>query len=179
MPRQAEDLIGRRFGRLVVLERHGSCQYGPTWLCKCDCGNTKIAAGALMKRGSTMSCGCIAEELRKKNFTGAHRTHGGSGSRLYIVWQDMLNRCYRENVRPYKWYGAKGIKVCDDWHDFVKFRDWAYSTGYDDAAERGKCTIDRINPYGDYEPSNCRWVDMKTQANNKRRHHERPADNVR
>lgn len=81
----------------------------------------------------------------------------------------MLNRCERERVHEYKWYGALGVKVCDEWHDFAVFRDWANSSGYDPDAPHGKCTIDRIDPYGDYEPSNCRWVTMAEQARNKRR----------
>ena len=81
----------------------------------------------------------------------------------------MKKRCENPNCASYKWYGAKGVIVCEEWHDYTKFKEWALSSGYDDTAKKGDCTIDRINPYGNYEPSNCRWVNMKVQANNKRK----------
>ena len=70
--------------------------------------------------------------------------------------------------KSYKWYGAKGISVCPEWHDYSTFKKWAISNGYDENAKQWDCTIDRINPYGDYEPSNCRWASMAEQAKNKR-----------
>lgn len=85
----------------------------------------------------------------------------------------MRQRCYRPENRAYKWYGALGVTVCDEWNkSYEAFRKWAYDNGYDKNAERGKCTLDRINCTGNYEPSNCRWVGMDVQARNKRRRHE-------
>ena len=78
----------------------------------------------------------------------------------------MRSRCKRENDKSYIYYGAKGITVCDEWEDFVNFRDWALSHGYSD-----DLTIDRINPKGNYEPSNCRWATEKQQQNNKTSNH--------
>ena len=77
----------------------------------------------------------------------------------------MKSRCYNKNTRDYqKWYGCHGIVVCDEWkNDFKAFYDWSISHGY-----RDDLTIDRIDPYGDYCPDNCRWADLKTQANNKK-----------
>lgn len=80
----------------------------------------------------------------------------------------MKKRCESSNHKDYKWYGAKGVSVCDDWHDYRVFKEWAINNGYDENAEWGQCTIDRINPYGNYDPSNCRWVSMAEQARNKR-----------
>ena len=80
----------------------------------------------------------------------------------------MKKRCENKNCKSYKWYGAKGVSVCDEWHDYSAFKKWALDNGYDEKAEKGECTIDRINPYGDYEPSNCKWVSMAEQARNKR-----------
>lgn len=80
----------------------------------------------------------------------------------------MKRRCENSNHKDYKWYGAKGITVCEEWHNYPAFKQWAVENGYDENAPKGKCTIDRINPYGNYEPNNCRWVDMKTQNSNKR-----------
>ena len=79
----------------------------------------------------------------------------------------MKSRCNNHKYRDYKWYGGKGIKLCREWNDsFKAFHDWAYENGYDPQAPRGKCTIDRIDPDGDYEPSNCRFADMHTQRVN-------------
>ena len=97
------------------------------------------------------------------------RKHGLSRTRIYGVYRDMYNRCYNEKDISYDNYGGRGIKVCQEWlDDFMIFRKWAYDNGYDENAPRGNYTLDRINPDGDYEPSNCRWANNYTQMNNKR-----------
>jgi len=79
--------------------------------------------------------------------------------RLYKLLTSIKQRCYNPNHNHYKFYGAKGIKVCDEWkNDFYKFKEWALENGYDYNAPKGKCTIDRIDHKGNYEPSNCRFV---------------------
>lgn len=89
--------------------------------------------------------------------------HGGSKTRLYTIWINMKSRCYNPKCKEYRWYGAKGIKVCNEWlNDFSAFHEWAISNGYSD-----KLTIDRENCNGNYEPSNCRWADWITQQNNR------------
>lgn len=136
------DLTGKRFGRLIVIKENGRTKSGSKlWLCQCDCGKSVIASQGNLKRGNTMSCGCIMQ------------IHGESRTRLYSIWRHMKHRCTNINDKDYNYYGGKGIKVCKDWDNYENFRDWAVSSGYDDTL-----TIDRINPNKDYEPNNCRWI---------------------
>lgn len=89
--------------------------------------------------------------------------HGMSGTRLHRIWTEMKTRCLNQNDCHYKWYGARGISVCDEWLDFVPFSEWALSNGYKD-----DLTIDRIDNDGNYEPSNCRWITQSEQCKNHR-----------
>lgn len=90
--------------------------------------------------------------------------------RLRGVYEGIKERCYNPNAKSYKYYGARGICVCDLWlNSYAEFHDWAIENGYVEDAPRGKCTIDRIDCAGNYEPDNCRWVDMKVQNANRRR----------
>lgn len=88
--------------------------------------------------------------------------------RLYSVWVSMRTRCHNPNSPAYKWYGAIGITMCPEWENYESFREWAKQSGYDPYAPRGKCTIDRINSFGNYEPSNCRWATVTEQNRNQR-----------
>lgn len=159
------DLTGQRFGRLTVIERHGSDRHGlATWRCLCDCGNEHICRGRVLRLGKTISCGCVNQELRKKRTT----KHDKRRTRIYGVWTSMKNRCYNPKSNRYHRYGARGITVCDEWREnFQAFYDWAMTNGYDENASKGKCTIDRIDNDKGYSPDNCRWVDMKEQSKNK------------
>lgn len=158
-----KDMTGKRFGKLKVIEYAGPNYRGDaTWRCICDCGRETIVQGQALRAGLTKSCGCYNSESK--------RTHGGTHERLYGIWQGIRGRCYRKKDKSYKYYGGRGVKVCDEWrHDYAVFREWALSNGYDPEAEFQGCTIDRIDPYGDYSPENCRWTDIVTQERNKRR----------
>jgi len=159
------DLTNKKFERLTVVERAENSKNGEAkWLCKCDCGKLKIVKGNHLREGTIKSCGCLESENEKT----VNVTHGGSYDRLYNVWLGIRKRCYNKNEPAYHNYGGRGISVCKEWHIYSVFREWALITGYDKKAVRGKCTIDRINFNGNYEPSNCRWVDMKVQRNNQR-----------
>ena len=154
----SKDIIGKRFGKLVVLEptnkRSGT---DVVWKCQCDCGNIAYVATRHLRGNSTKSCGCMQNH---------GKTHGESFSRLYNVWSAMKRRCFNPNDKRYANYGGRNIKVCEEWLNFEPFRDWAIANGYRYDADYGKVTIDRIDVNGDYEPSNCRFADIKTQTNN-------------
>lgn len=159
------DLRNKQFGRLRVISDIGRTKDRHIlWHCICECGNYVDVSSRDLQTGHTRSCGC----LQKDRMSEVKLIHGDRDSRLYSVWKTMKKRCENPNCKSYKWYGAKGISVCAEWHDYSQFKEWALSNGYDESAKKYDCTIDRINPCGNYEPSNCRWVDMKVQNANKR-----------
>lgn len=129
------------------------------WLFKCDCGNEKIIDKHSVTSGHTKSCGC---NMVPKEFKHLQNT------RLFSIWRGMMNRCYLKSKCNYRYYGGRGIKVCDDWNEtwhrgFLRFYDWAIKSGYKDGL-----TLDRIDVNGDYCPENCRWVTWEVQVENRR-----------
>lgn len=149
-----KDLSGQVFGRLTVLERTGTAKSGHAiYAVQCDCEKKTVfnVNSNDLKKGHTKSCGC------------KRKPHGLSQSRLYRAWQNMKNRCDRETDISYKNYGERGITYTNEWGEFIPFRDWALSNGYEE-----DLTLERINVNGNYEPSNCTWVPMSEQSKNKR-----------
>ena len=156
------DLTTQQFGRLTVLRQSGKNKWNcAEWECLCLCGKTVIVGGYNLRKGRTKSCGCLSREKAKERFT----THGEEGTRLYITWRNMKARCQNYKHKQYKDWGGRGITVCEEWQEYIPFRDWAMANGYQE-----NLTIDRIdNNDGMYEPNNCRWITQAEQNRNYRR----------
>jgi hypothetical protein len=163
------DIAGMRFGRLVVLSFHGIRGHKAFWVCACDCGQRVIVQGKRLRAGHTRSCSCLRNEV------AAHRCfrHGraylqgrSAGPRIatreYRAWLNMKQRVLNSKSEDYKYYGERGITICDRWRN--SFADFF--------ADMGPCPealeLDRIEVDGNYEPGNCRWADELTQARNRR-----------
>lgn len=167
------DLVGKKFGRLLVIKRVENTKNGSSrWLCKCDCGKRTITTASHLKSGHTKSCGCLSKEVAKqKAFNNKYfYKHGLSKDetfrRISYIRTSMKSRCYKPTNNEYKYYGGRGIKVCNEWLDeengVMNFYNWSINNGY-----KNNLSIDRIDVNGNYEPNNCRWATPKEQARNK------------
>jgi len=159
------DLAGKRFGKLLVKERATNRSKSVVhWLCVCDCGNQSIVASQNLKNQTTKSCGCLRKEQGR--LAGLRsKVHGMIKTPTHNSWTSMKIRCSNPLDNNYRFYGAKGVTVCEQWMDFQNFLA--------DMGERPEGTsLDRINPFGNYEPSNCRWATAETQLQNTRKNYK-------
>lgn len=160
---QLIDLSGLRYGRLRVINQAQNRGKKVMWNCICDCGNQTVVSSTHLRQGHTQSCGCLVSENASILFS----THGETDTALYRMWYNMKTRCNYEKSDHYRFYGARGIKVCEDWErSYELFRDWAISSGYVEGL-----TIERKDNDKGYNPDNCRFIPMRTQYYNTRRNH--------
>lgn len=156
---RALDLSGRRFEKLVAVRRIGSRNGHALWLCRCDCGNDAKCTANALRSGNSKTCGCSWREPNKYNLQHGHRPQGKK-SPTYISWQSMKNRCTNPSHEGFHRYGGRGIVFDPRWGKFENFLA--------DMGERPEgCTLDRIDPNGNYAADNCRWATPLQQRHNR------------
>ena len=153
MPKKPKNYIGYVFDSLTVIgDAPARSNYSRYLYCQCVCGRVIKKNLSNLKKviKSKKHCGCM--------------DHGGTGTRLHSIWQNMKQRCYNPKHTNYRHYGEIGVIICNEWkNNFAAFRDWSMINGYSD-----NLSIDRIEGALIYSPSTCRWATQETQNRNQR-----------
>lgn len=160
-----DSLVGKRQGSITILGIEKVIpKTGRLWRCRCDCGEEFLAPTSSLVSGKRKYCRSCALKKSRERTTKQLGTHLQSGTRLHKLWMAMKSRCHYPGDTGYKYYGGRGICVCEEWdNSFESFRDWALSNGYDD-----RLSLDRKDCNGDYCPENCHWIPLEDQKYNKR-----------
>ena len=163
-----EELVGRKFGRLTVMEFSGKNKFrNLKWICVCDCGCEKEVFGYRLKSGETQSCGCLHKERQRERVKHGY-SRRGAVTTTYKTWRSIKDRCFNPTQDNYKYYGGRGITVCERWLD----KEHGFENFLADMGEQPDgLTLDRENSSGDYTPENCRWITQQEQCNNQRANH--------
>lgn len=144
---------GDKFGELTIIkEITRGKRNGRRFVCKCSCGNKKIIYIQSLTSGHTKSCGCLVIKKQTK--------HGMFGTKTYVSYYAMRQRCENKNHERYSNYGGRGISVCKRWSIFKNF--------YNDMGERPEgLELERINTNKGYNPRNCKWASKKKNMQNR------------